>query len=83
MHEPAYRPDIKALITKDILLSAAIIAKAKLFIGIDSGPAHIAEVLDIPRVIITKTFKSDLLFMPAKNALLLDRFDRAKILSFI
>ena len=83
LQEQAYRPDVKALITKDILLSAAVIAKAMLFIGIDSGPAHIAEVFDVPRVIITKTFKSELLFIPSKNALLLDHFDRAKILGFI
>ncbi len=83
LHEPAYRPDVKALITKDILLSAAIIAKAKLFIGIDSGPAHIAEVLDIPRVIITKTFKSGLLFIPGKKALLENSFDKKKIAVFL
>jgi heptosyltransferase-3 len=35
-----------------ILQSAAIIKKATLFIGIDSGPAHMANALDTPGIIL-------------------------------
>lgn len=82
LQEKSQDPRVKTLITNDVMVSAAVIAKAKLFIGIDSGPAHIAEVLDIPRVIITKTFRSELLFIPSKNALLLDSFDIRLIKQF-
>jgi heptosyltransferase III len=35
-----------------ILQSAAVIKKAKLFVGIDSGPAHMANALEIPGIIL-------------------------------
>jgi ADP-heptose:LPS heptosyltransferase len=35
-----------------ILQSAAVIKKAKLFIGIDSGPAHMANAVDTPGIVL-------------------------------
>lgn len=83
LQEKSFNPRAKYVVTKEIMISAAIIAQVKLFMGIDSGPAHIAEVLNVPRVIITKAFKPELLYLPAKNALLLDRVKRTKIAAFI
>lgn len=83
MQERAYRLDVKGLFTTEVITSAAIIKKAKLFVGIDSGPAHIAEVLGIPRIIITKVFRSRLLYMADNRSLLLDKFDRSKIERYV
>lgn len=83
LQEKAHRSDVQELITPDVMVSAAIFKTAKLFIGVDSGPAHIAEVLHIPHVIITKAFKSDLLYLTDKRTLLLDSYDKKKVENFL
>lgn len=62
-----------------ILLSAALIEKSDLFIGIDSGPAHIAEVLNKPSIVIAKAFRTELLYIKRDNNLLLNNYDYNKI----
>ena len=39
-----------------ILESAEVIRRAKLFIGIDSGPAHLANAVDTPGVILIGSY---------------------------
>jgi len=65
--------------SNSILLSAALIEKSDLFIGIDSGPAHIAEALNKSSVVIAKAFRTELLYMKKNNNMLLNNYDYGKI----
>jgi len=65
--------------TQDLMTSAAIIKKCSLFVGIDSGPAHIAEALKKRSVIISKAFKGSLRYIETKSFKLIDKFDIALI----
>lgn len=70
---------VKKINSDSVLLSAALIEYCDLFIGIDSGPAHIAEVLNKPSIVIAKAFRTELLYIKKDNSLLLDKYDYNKI----
>lgn len=44
--------------------TAALIARAALFVGIDSGPAHLANAVGVPAVIVMGSYESFARYMP-------------------
>ena len=74
---------IISFISKNIAKTVGLITKCDLFIGIDSGPAHIAEALRKPRVVISKAFHTDLLYLKSDKTVLLNKFDFEKVKNMI
>lgn len=79
LQDDSLRIDVTPICTNDILASAALIKECDLFIGVDSGPSHIAEVLDKKRIIISKIFKTKLLYLECQKSFVFDGFDGSKI----
>jgi len=51
-----------------ILETAEVIRRARLFIGVDSGPAHLANALNVPGVILLGSYRAFDQYMPYDGA---------------
>ena len=83
LNSTSERKDVKKFESKSISLSSGIIQMCSLFVGIDSGPAHIAEALEKRLIVISKAFRVENLFINRKKSLLLNGFDLDKIVTYL
>lgn len=73
------RNDVKTAFGSNALVSAVLIERARAFVGVDSGPAHVAEIFDKNMIVIAKLFPFEVLYGSALNRFLFNEFDRHRI----
>ena len=78
------RKDVKKFESKSVLLTAALMDSCSFFVGVNSGPAHIAEARGKKIIVAGKgLFKLEDQYIVKKDSLILTRYNLKKIKSYL